>query len=85
MGGRVGAHQPGRIDLRVELGGRQGRVTEEFLDGAEFPLPGKEMRGEGVAQGVRRRSVGQAEGAPSTGDRVPVSYTHLTLPTTRIV
>src|SRR5919107_180118 len=40
-------------DVRVNLRGGEARVAEEFLDVAEVGAAVEEVRGEGVAQGVR--------------------------------
>ena len=41
--------------VRVDLRGRQVRVSEEILNGLEVRTAVQEVRGEGVAQRVRRR------------------------------
>ena len=49
-----------RVDLGVALGGRERGVTEQLLDASEIGAGAKQVGGEGVAQGVRRRALGQA-------------------------
>ena len=43
----------GDVDVEVELGGEQGGVAEEFLDGADGSAVAEEMGGETVADAVR--------------------------------
>ena len=63
MGGVIGCHQPGGIDAGVDLRRRERGVAEQFLDGAQIAAAAEQMRGEGMAQAVRRRRGGQAERA----------------------
>ena len=53
VGGVIGAHELGRADVRVALGGGQPAVAQELLDHAEVRAAIEEMGGEGVPQGVR--------------------------------
>lgn len=47
-------------EMGVDLGGGDGRVAEEFLDGADVGAAVKEFGGVGVAEGVRRDFFGEA-------------------------
>src|SRR5690606_19957715 len=47
--------EPVLADVRVDLRGRQIRVTEELLDDAQVGSSVEEVRGEGVAKCVRVR------------------------------
>src|SRR3989454_4522472 len=49
----VDAHQLADRSVRVFLRGGQRLVSEQLLNGAQIGSIGEEMRGEGVAQGVR--------------------------------
>src|SRR5262245_45116779 len=51
------------VDPRVDLCGRERRMSEEFLDGSQVAAASEQMRRERVAQSVRSGSVGQAERA----------------------
>ena len=44
-------------------------MAQKFLDAAQVAALGEEMRREGMAQGVRRGAVGQAQGAAQLLDR----------------
>ena len=44
-------------------------MAQKFLDGAQFAPAREQVRGEGVAQRVRRRGLGQAERAAQLRDR----------------
>ena len=61
MGAVVGLEQMRAVDLGIALRGRQAGVAEQFLDGAQIGAGAKQMRGEGMAERMRRRRVGQAE------------------------
>ena len=49
----VHRHQIRQRHLRVFLRGRQARVAQQFLNGAQIGAVGEQMRREGVAQAVR--------------------------------
>src|SRR5580692_1052581 len=51
------------VHFRVDLRGRQRRVAEQFLDRAQIAAAREEMRGEGMAQRMRRRRFGKPERA----------------------
>ena len=52
MGFVVDVHELANGDVGIFLGGGEGLVAEEFLDGAEVGAIGEQMGSEGVAQGV---------------------------------
>ena len=62
-------HEPGGVDLGVELGRRERGVAEQFLDPAQVAAAGEEMGREGVAQRMRGGAVGQPERAAQFLDR----------------
>ena len=68
VGGGIGLHQAGLVDAGVDLGGREGGVAEELLDGAEVAAGLEEVGGERVAEGVGGRGRGQAELHPRRRD-----------------
>ncbi len=43
-------HEPGRVDLRVELRRRQGGVAQQFLNAPEIAAARQQVRGERMAQ-----------------------------------
>src|SRR2546425_1842174 len=49
----VHLHQVVEVDVRVFLGGRETRVPQQFLNSTEIRPCVKEVRGKGVAEGVR--------------------------------
>lgn len=55
MRGAVDLKEAGEVDLGVALGGRQGSVAQQFLDGAEIGALGQQVRGKAVTKRVRRR------------------------------
>ena len=61
MGGAVDLEEPGEVDLGVALGRRERGVAEQLLDGAQVGARGQQVRGEGMAQRVRRRGLGQQQ------------------------
>ena len=61
MGGGVHCHQPGRLDIGIDLRGRQAGMAEEFLDRPQISSMGKEVGGEGVPEGVRGCRRAEAE------------------------
>ena len=63
MGGTIGRQQPGAIDGGVDLRRRQRGVAEQLLDRAQIAAARQQVGGEGMAQRVRRRAVGQPERA----------------------
>src|SRR6516165_147886 len=63
VGGAIGADQALGIDFGIDLRRRQRSVAEQLLDRAHVAAAGEQVRGEGVAQCVRRRRLWQAERA----------------------
>ena len=63
VGALVGLEQMRAVDLGIDLRGRQAGVAEQLLDGAQIRAGAEQMRGEGMAQRMRRRRLGQAERA----------------------
>jgi hypothetical protein len=53
VGLAVGGAETVDGDVRVDLGGREGGVAEELLDGAEVGAAGEEVGGCGVPEAVR--------------------------------
>ena len=45
--------EPARVDVAVDLGGRERAVTEQLLHDSEIGATFEQVRGEGVAQAVR--------------------------------
>ena len=68
MGGAIGLHQAGAVDRGVDLRRRQRGMAEQFLDRAQIAAAPQKMGGEGMAQSMRRRAVGQAERAAQPRD-----------------
>src|SRR4029450_2233221 len=68
VGAGVSLEQVLAIDLGIALRGREAGMAEEFLDGAEIGAGAQQMRGEGMAQRMRRRRLGQAECCPGACD-----------------
>src|SRR5436190_20062302 len=64
MRGVIDREEARRVNLGVALGGREGGMAEQFLDRTQVATAGQKMRGEGMAQGVRRRRLGQTEKQP---------------------
>src|SRR5262245_2357526 len=58
----IGVHQAAQVDVRVALRRRQARVAEQLLDGAQVGAGPEQVRGEGVAERVRRRARRRAGG-----------------------
>ena len=54
MGFAVGFAESGRADVGVDLRGHQAFVAEQFLHAADVGAAVEEMRGEAVAQRMRR-------------------------------
>ena len=69
MRGVIDLEKPRGVDLGVHLRGRERGVAQKLLDGAQFAAAREQVRGEGVAQRVRRRGLGQAERAAQLRDR----------------
>ena len=57
----IGRQQARRVDLGVALGRRQRGVAQQVLDGPQIRPRSQQMGGEGVAEGVRRHPVRQAQ------------------------
>ena len=55
----VDAHKMIKGDVRVALGGGKAGMAEQFLYGAHIRAVLQHVRGEGVAQGVRRQMLRQ--------------------------
>jgi hypothetical protein len=68
MGARVGLQQKLAVDLSVALRGRKARVSEQLLDRPQIGAGAEQMRGEGVPERMRRRSVWQPKRAPRPGN-----------------
>ena len=60
MGSVVDAGQVLEIKMSVDLGGRDVRVAEQFLDGTQLSTGFKQMRGKGVPEQMRMDVHGQA-------------------------
>jgi hypothetical protein len=69
MGRRMHLAQAAGINTGVDLCGRERSVAEQGLDRAEICPGSEEMRGKGMAQGMRGRRVRQAEQATQTLDQ----------------
>src|SRR3954447_18520706 len=65
----IGGQQSSSVDGGIQLRGRKRGVAEEFLDGAQIAAAAQKMRGEGMAQRMRRGRVRQAERAAHAFDR----------------
>ena len=63
MGSAIDLAQPGGVQVRVLLGGREGGVAEQLLDRPQVRPGLQQMRRERVAQGVRRDLRGKTRGA----------------------
>jgi len=63
MGAVIDFKKPRSVDAGIDLGRRQAGMAEQFLDGAQIAAAGQKMGGEGVAQCMWGRRIGQAEGA----------------------
>src|SRR5690606_27607492 len=59
----IDVEQPRAVDAGIDLRRRQAGVAQQFLDRAQVAAIGEQMRGEGMAQGVRRRRIRQVERA----------------------
>lgn len=66
MAFQVGFHELLDADAGVALGGGEGRVTEEFLDGADVGAVVEKVGGEGVAQDVGADAAAHADLANSS-------------------
>ena len=53
MIGLMDAQQPGGLHVRVDLGGVDGRVAKQNLNGAQIGAAFQQMCGEGMPEGVR--------------------------------
>src|SRR6202142_1785779 len=63
MGGAIGRKQARAVDSGIDLRRGQRGMAEQVLDGSQVASPSQKMRGEGMAQRMRRRGFRQAEGA----------------------
>ena len=63
VGFEVGVLQALSRQVRIDLCGGQVRMTEHLLQRAQVATTGEQVRGERVAQGVRRHLLGQARRA----------------------
>src|SRR5262245_48500553 len=61
MGGAIDGAEAGGIDVGVALCGRKAGVPQELLDGAKVAAGAQEVRGEGVAERMRRYAVGEPQ------------------------
>src|ERR1700730_199521 len=69
MGGAVGFEKPCAIHGGINLGRRERGVAQKLLDRAEIAAALQKMRGEGMAQRVRRRGIGKPQRAAQARDR----------------
>src|SRR5579883_3553017 len=60
----INRDEPRRIDRRVALCRRQARMAQKLLNRAEIAAGGQEMRGEAVAERMRRGGLGETEQRP---------------------
>ena len=58
------------VKVEVDFGGGDRLVAEHLLDGPEVGAPLQEMGGEGMAEGVRADSLGDAGGRSQVADDV---------------
>ena len=81
MGLLEGRPEPFVRDMGVTLGGRNGCVSQQFLDAAQVRSPGQQMSGHGVPQRVRtngyptRRGGGVDHAASNPGVEATASGT----------
>ena len=68
MGLAVLLQQMGAVHFGIDLGGREAGMAEQLLDDAQVGAIGQQMRGEGMAQRMRCRRVGQAQRAAQPRD-----------------
>ena len=68
VGAGVGLEQKLAVDLGIALRGREAGVAEQLLDRAQISAGAEEMGGEGVAERMRRRRVGQPKRAARPRD-----------------
>ena len=59
MRGFVNVEQALRIDAGIDLSRRQAGMPKQFLDGAEIAAAAEQVRGEGMAQRMRRGGIGR--------------------------
>ena len=57
----VGGHQACGIHIRIALGGGEGRVAKQVLDGAKVRPGPQQMGRKGVPKGVGCSAIGQAQ------------------------
>ena len=60
--------QPILIDMSVNLGRRNVRMSEQLLNSAQIPAARQQMGGKTVAEGMRCRRIGQAQRASKPTD-----------------
>src|SRR5882724_5458455 len=58
---RIDLEQALGIDLGIDLRGRERGVTEQFLDRAQIPAAGEQVRGKRVPQRMRCRRIRKTE------------------------
>src|SRR3546814_1982371 len=61
VGRSIDRHHLLRVHRRIALRRRERRMAEQLLDGAKVDAGAEKVGGEAVAQGVRRRRVGQSQ------------------------
>ena len=71
MGGAIGGAERGVREMGVDLGRRQAGVAEQLLDRAQIRPSFQQVRGEGVAQGVRTGAGRGAGGSHPPLDHEP--------------
>src|ERR1700726_4165491 len=69
MRGAVGFEKPCAIHGGINLGCRERGVAQKLLDCAQIAAALQKMRGEGMAQRVRRRGIGKPQRAAQARDR----------------
>src|SRR6476659_8507760 len=64
VGVAIHVEQTRRVHRRIDLGGRQARMAEQFLQRAKIGATRQQMSREAVPQRVRRERFRQAEAPP---------------------
>src|SRR5947209_557623 len=63
MRGTIDFEQPLGVDPGIDLRGRERGMAEQFLDRAQVAAAGEKMGRERMPQCMRRRAIGQSQGA----------------------